>query len=93
MHDGHLIIRGDVNAGAEVIADGDIVIIGTLRGLAHAGSQGDEECHIYASVMRPQQLRIAGNIARAPEEQDKLTASRGPEVARIENGVIQVNPA
>lgn len=92
-HEGHIVVGGDVNAGGEVIAGGDIVIVGTLRGLAHAGSQGDESARIFAGVMRPQQLRIAGQIARSPEESAKAgkTQSR-PEVARIEGGIIQVHP-
>ena len=90
-HDGHLVIAGDVNAGAEVIAVGDIVVAGALRGLAHAGSRGNEASRIFAGYMRPHQLRIAGQIARSPEEDATGSAlPRRPEVARIENGTIQV---
>jgi septum site-determining protein MinC len=93
VHDGHVIIGGDVNAGAEVIAVGDIIVIGTLRGLAHAGSAGDESARIIAGSMRPNQLRIAAEIARSPEESAvQANASRRPEMARIENGAIQVFP-
>ena len=93
VHGGHILIGGDVNPGAEVIAEGDIVIFGTLRGVAHAGSQGNENASITAGSMKPQLLRIAGQIARAPEEADKSAAgSRVPEVARIENHMIQVSP-
>ena len=93
VHDGHLVICGDVNAGAEVMAGGDVVVFGTLRGLAHAGCFGDEEARIAAGSLRPPQLRIAGKIARAPEEHGKATAgARTPEVARIEGGEIQVFP-
>lgn len=91
VHDGHLIIGGDVNAGAEVIAVGDIIVAGSLRGLAHAGSGGDESARIFAGYMRPNQLRIAAEIARSPEESPaSANAARRPEVARIENGAIQV---
>jgi septum site-determining protein MinC len=91
VHEGHLIIGGDVNAGGEVIAAGDIIVAGTLRGLAHAGSGGDESARITAGCMRPHQLRIAGEIARSPEETAAVAgAPRRPEVARIENGAIQV---
>ncbi len=91
VHDGHLIIGGDVNAGAEVIAAGDIIVAGTLRGLAHAGSRGDQSAKIIAGCMRPSQLRIASEIARSPEEAAAAAnAPRRPEVARIENGAIQV---
>ncbi|CCW35568.1 septum site-determining protein MinC [Chthonomonas calidirosea] len=92
-HHTHLIVGGDVNPGAEVIAGGDIVVLGTLRGLAHAGCYGNEGARIIAGNMRPQQLRIAGQIARAPEEETRVaTASPRPEVARIVDGIIQVSP-
>lgn len=90
VHDGPIIIGGDVNAGAEVIATGDIIIAGALRGMAHAGSSGDQSARIYAGWMRPNQLRIAAEIARSPEESGANTPRR-PEVARIENGAIQVS--
>ena len=96
-HDGNLVIMGDVNAGAEVVADGDIVIFGVLRGLAHAGYRGNESARIVALRLSPPQLRIAGKIARSPEEEkaprgNPASTSRTPEVARIENGEIQVFP-
>lgn len=95
VHEGHVVVAGDVNAGSEVLATGDILIFGTLRGLAHAGSQGDESARIVAMTLRPPQLRIAGKIARAPEEARGKSApagKTGPELARIENGEIQVFP-
>jgi septum site-determining protein MinC len=93
VHDGHLVICGDVNAGAEVMAGGDVVVFGTLRGLAHAGCFGDESARIIAGSLRPPQLRIAGKIARSPEEHGRAAAAaRTPEVARIEGGEIQVFP-
>jgi len=94
VHEGNVVVAGDVNAGAEIIAGGDVVVFGTLRGLAHAGAQGDESARILAGSLRPPQLRIAGKIARSPEEAGKGgQAARAPEVARIENGEIQVSPA
>jgi septum site-determining protein MinC len=95
VHEGHLVICGDVNAGAEVMAAGDVLIFGTLRGLAHAGCMGDETARIVATSLRPPQLRIATKIARAPEEPHGKSipgGKTGPEVARIENGEIQVFP-
>lgn len=93
IHEGHLIICGDVNAGAEVMAGGDVVVLGTLRGLAHAGCYGDETARIVAGNLRPPQLRIAGKIARAPEESPRAAnPARVPEVARIEAGEIGVFP-
>jgi septum site-determining protein MinC len=98
VHDGHLVIFGDVNAGAEVMAGGDVLIFGALRGLAHAGCYGDEGARIVAASLRPPQLRIAGKIARSPETPGSGGGGRGntkaaaPEVARIVEGEIQVFP-
>ena len=90
-HDGHLVICGDVNPGSEVVAAGDIVVLGNLRGVAHAGCFGDETARIVALSLRPPQMRIAGRIARAPEN-EKGNKELRPEVARIEDGEIQVFP-
>lgn len=91
QHEGHLIICGDVNAGAELVANGDIVVFGTLRGVAHAGAQGDEQARIVATNLRPTQLRIASRIARSPD-QGTPPLSKFPEVALIEHGEIHINP-
>jgi septum site-determining protein MinC len=93
VHDTHLVIVGDVNAGAEVSAGGDIIVFGSLRGLAHAGCFGDETARIVAGNLRPPQLRIAGKIARSPEESERSpNFQRLSEVARIEGGEIGVFP-
>ncbi|WP_176222187.1 septum site-determining protein MinC [Tuberibacillus sp. Marseille-P3662] len=57
--DGDLLLLGDVNPGGKVVATGNIYIMGSLRGLAHAGSQGNREATISASQMKPMQLQIA----------------------------------
>lgn len=88
-YDGHLVVVGDVNPGAEVVASGDIVVMGALRGMAHAGARGEEGAVVVALQLQPLQLRIAHRVARAPDE--PLTA-RGPEVARIRGGVVEVEP-
>ena len=93
-HEGNVVVCGDVNAGAEVVAGGDVLVFGTLRGVAHAGSFGDESARIIALSLRPPQLRIAQKIARAPED-ETASGTKGakiPEVARIENGEIGVFP-
>lgn len=56
---GDLLLIGDVNSGALVKATGNIYVVGVLRGSAHAGSEGDTEAVIAASVMTPSQLAIA----------------------------------
>ncbi len=91
QHDGHLILCGDVNAGAEVVAAGDIVVFGTLRGVAHAGSAGDQAARIIATNLRPTQIRIAGLIARSPDA-GAPPLSKTPEIACIKDGEIHISP-
>ncbi|MBE8968572.1 septum site-determining protein MinC [Nostocales cyanobacterium LEGE 12452] len=79
-HPGTVILLGDLNPGGIVIADGDIIIWGRLRGIAHAGAGGNSECLIMALQMVPTQLRIADAVARAPE---KPPMQFSPEVAHI----------
>jgi len=89
-HPGHVVIIGDVNPGAEVVAEGDIVIWGKLRGTVHAGAQGDEEAVVCALQLTPIQVRIAGYIARSPDRGDQVPI--GPEIARIQDGRIVAEP-
>lgn len=56
-----LIIKGTVGAGAEVIADGNIHIYGSLRGKAIAGASGDSSKKIYCYNMQAELISIAGN--------------------------------
>ena len=74
-HESVLVI-GDVNPGANVISDGDILIWGRLRGVAHAGAAGDERAIIGALTFEPIQLRIGGLIAIAPEKSDAKRSGR-----------------
>ncbi len=89
VFDGNLVIIGDVNPGAELVAAGDIIVLGRLRGTAHAGAKGDITAQIIAFQLQPVQIRIAGVITRAPE-QDPESDDHGPEVARIKDGFIIV---
>lgn len=82
---GHVVILGDVNPGAEVVARGDIIVFGKLRGIAHAGATGERRSIIAALKLEPTQLRIANRLARGS---DKLAGEYGPEFAHIENDQI-----
>lgn len=87
-HHGHITLIGDVNPGGELIAGGNVVVWGRLRGLVHAGALGNGEALVCALELRPTQLRIAEQITRAPDGAGRL----GPEMARIEDGQIVVEP-
>ncbi len=70
-YSGSLVIIGDVNAGAEVIAGGNIAILGALRGLAHAGAGGNTNAIICANYIEPTQIRIANVVKEVETKTDK----------------------
>jgi|HubBroStandDraft_1064217.scaffolds.fasta_scaffold33665_1 septum formation inhibitor MinC len=89
MHNlGNLVVIGDVNPGAELVASGDIVVFGALRGVAHAGAQGDRSARVIALELEPTQLRIATVIATSAGR----GTARGPEHASIAGDRIVVVP-
>lgn len=89
IHRGNIVIIGDVNPGAVIIATGDIIVIGKLRGVAHAGAEGDTSATIIALDLQPIQLRIAGCIGRSPDA--GIEKSNEPEIAEIEEGQIVIH--
>ncbi len=86
---GDLLILGDVNPGAKVSAEGNIIIWGRLLGIAHAGSKGNSKSTISALQLRPLQLRIATKVARGPKEKPQLGLA---EQARIVSEEIIICP-
>ncbi|MBI3914776.1 MAG: septum site-determining protein MinC [Chloroflexi bacterium] len=89
-HAGTIVVIGDVNPGAEVIAEKDILVWGKLRGVVHAGASGDASAMVGALYLAPTQLRIGSSIARAPDE--KRAPVWSAEIARIRDGQIVVEP-
>src|SRR5580704_12806382 len=85
---GNVVVVGDVNPGAELIASGDILVFGALRGTAHAGAQGDAAARVLALELAATQLRIATYIAA----DDGKRKPRGPEVAFVQNERITIAP-
>ena len=88
--DGDVTVMGDVNAGAEITAAGNILVMGALKGVAHAGGTGDETATIFAFDLKPTQLRIGRRIAITPPRSD--TAKVEPEVARVQDEQIAIEP-
>jgi len=86
--DADLTIVGDVNDGAEVYAVGNIIVFGQVRGLVHAGCNGNKSCIVGANKMIPKQIRIADMIVAFPKNRKPKVA----EVARIEKDKIVVLP-
>ena len=84
---GHVVVLGDVNPGAEIIAEGNIIIWGRLRGVVHAGAEDAREAVVCALDFSPMQLRIADEVASAITSQGQAS----PQVARIdENGKLLI---
>ncbi len=92
--DGNIVIIGDVNPGAEVIAKGDITVWGILGGIAHAGSDGNIHSKIRALKLNAIQIRIGNIFARRPDTVNtpyiQRTDSFVPEEARVHNKHIMI---
>jgi septum site-determining protein MinC len=87
QHAGHVILIGDVNPGAEVVAGGDVIVWGKLRGTVHAGAMGDDRAVVCALQLAPSQIRIAMHIARPP---DRGRPPKVPEMASVQEDRIVV---
>lgn len=86
-HPGHVIVLGDVNPGAEVIAGGNIIVWGRLRGTVHAGARGNQEAVVCALELSPTQLRIADKISISPGDEKRFE----PEIAQLKEGQVIAN--
>ena len=88
-HTGHITLIGDANPGSELVAGGDVLVWGKLRGTVHAGAIGDDGAVICALQLSPSQIRIGSHIARAPaapsERGSRLQVA--PEIARVQERV------
>lgn len=73
--DGSIVIIGDVNAGAEVVAGDNIIVQGALRGLAHAGAKGNKGAIVTAGLLDAVQVRIS-NIVREIDKNEELSVNR-----------------
>ncbi len=86
-HHSNVVILGDVNPGAEIVAGGDIIVWGVLRGMVHAGYPDNENSLVCSLQLSPVQLRIGHLLSRPPEG---FEAPLRPEVASIRNEQIVV---
>lgn len=75
MYPGHIVVMGDVNPGAELEAEGDIIVLGQLRGRAFAGCTGNPSAQIWALGMHPTQLRIGDAVYTGEKRRGKAPAS------------------
>jgi len=87
-YEGSIVILGDVNGGAEVIAGDNVVVLGVLRGLAHAGARGNKKAVIAAASIDCKQIRIADIIKEMEDEKDEegnIIASSRKTYAYVED--------
>ncbi len=84
---GHIVVIGDVNPGAEIIAGGHVIVWGRLRGMVHAGAQGDEKAMVCALELFPTQLRIATQVITTPP---RRRGKAVPLCAQIVDGNIVI---
>ncbi|CAM3218287.1 septum site-determining protein MinC [Deinococcus saxicola] len=95
-YQGSVIVLGDVNPSAEVIAGGDVIVIGALRGIAHAGQGGYTDAIVWARPIASTQIRIGDAVARAPEGSSlsNMRVRDGQpvaELAKLQDGVIVID--
>jgi septum site-determining protein MinC len=91
VFEGDVVLVGDVNQGAEILAGGDTIVVGSLRGMVHAGYPDNKDAVVIALNLIPLQLRIGPFIARA-EEGSNHRRARHPEVARVKDERIVIEP-
>ena len=92
VFDGEVVLVGDVNQGAEILAGGDVIVVGTLRGVVHAGYPDNADAVVIALNLVPLQLRIGPFIARNDEEQNHRRTQQRPEIARVKDERIVIEP-
>ena len=88
---GDIVVLADVNPGAQLVADGDIIIFGNLRGFAHAGASGDTQSVIVASNLNSHRIQISdcGGVSPEKSKQNKSRGSK-PKIAFIRRNSIYV---
>ncbi len=87
--EGNLVVIGDVNPGGEVIATGNVVVMGSLRGMVHAGADGNKEAVVAALSLQPTQLRIADVITRPPDTKETRQGLI-PELAFVKDELVYI---
>lgn len=95
-----MIVLGDVNPGAKVIAKGNIVILGALKGIAYAGAGGDPACFVAALEMDPVQIKIGDYMGRAADKKETAKGFRRkakeeapvPQIATVYDEQILIEP-
>lgn len=94
-YDGSVVVVGDTNAGSEIIASGNVVVLGSLKGMVHAGANGDAGCFVSALCFTPTQLRIANIITYIPKTSGRskdAKKQKTPSYAYVQDGQLYIAP-
>jgi septum site-determining protein MinC len=89
---GSVVVLGDVNPGSEVVAEGNVIILGSLKGMAHAGVLGDASCFVCALALQPTQLRIANLITYVPALPKGKKEPTKASIAYVKDGQVFIGP-
>lgn len=87
--EGNLVIIGDANPGSEIAAAGNVVVMGAVRGIVHAGCTGNRDAFVVALNLSPTQIRIADIITRPPD--NEVRGEITPERAYIKDNTIYID--
>lgn len=90
-YEGNLVVLGDVNPGGEVVACGNVIVMGTLKGMVHAGADGNRDAIVVALNLQPMQLRISDVITRSPDENEEKMSQTAEMAFVKDDQIIIVN--
>ncbi len=93
QHPGDVVVFGDVKHSAEIVASGDIIVWGKLKGIVHAGAEGNAKAIVAALSIDEGQIRISDKlVAISPDTSKKSKEVREfvPEIAKIVDNEIQI---
>jgi septum formation inhibitor MinC len=95
QYPGDVVVYGDVNPGAEIIAGGDIVVLGALRGMARAGADDNTKATIFALNLESHRMQIGRHVGEAPEDVKQAKSDSrvvAPKIAYLRRGSVFVVP-
>lgn len=88
--EGSLVIIGDVNSGAEVIAGENVIVVGVLRGLAHAGAKGNKEAIIAAERIEAPQIRISNIVKEINRDEEEYHVAKTYAYVESDKNEIEI---
>ena len=83
------LVQKTLRSGQKVSFGGNVVVLGALRGVVHAGAHGDDSATVVASSLLPTQIRIASYITRPPDGLP-VPETYCPEVAYLRDGEVVI---